>query len=93
MSFYPRKTLVTMNNLDQSMISNLNKSFTSIYKPKSKKTKKIDLKSLGISERDIEYYREIFRLLDVKNKSILSPNDLRAALEMFGYNLKKESVY
>ena len=51
------------------------------------------MQSLGISERDIEYYREIFRLLDVKNKNVLSPNDLRAALEMFGYNLKKESVY
>lgn len=62
------------------MISNLNKSFTSIYKPKSKKSKKVDFKSLGISQRDVDYYREIFRLLDVKNKNILSPNDLRAAL-------------
>ena len=49
--------------------------------------------SVGITEREVEMYKEIFDLFDVNGIGSLSPNDLRNALEMFGYHPKRAIVY
>ena len=49
--------------------------------------------SIGITERDIELYKEVFDLFDIHGVGALNPNDLRNALEMFGYHPKREIVY
>ena len=52
-----------------------------------------DYLSVGITEREIETYKEVFDLFDVNGIGSLSPNDLRNALEMFGYHPKRAIVY
>ena len=49
--------------------------------------------SVGVSERDVEMYKEVFDLFDVHQIGCLTPNDLRNALEMFGYHPKKHLIY
>jgi Ca2+-binding EF-hand superfamily protein len=49
--------------------------------------------SVGVSERDVEMYKEVFDLFDVHRSGNLTPNDLRNALEMFGYHPKKHLIY
>ncbi len=41
----------------------------------------------------MEYYKELFDLFDVKKTGVLTPIDLRALFEMFGYHTRKESIY
>ena len=48
---------------------------------------------VGITEREVEMYKEIFDLFDINGIGSLSPNDLRNALEMFGYHPKRNIVY
>jgi centrin-1 len=49
--------------------------------------------SVGVSERDVEMYKEVFDLFDIHRCGSLTPNDLRNALEMFGYHPKKHLIY
>ena len=49
--------------------------------------------SVGVSERDVEMYKEVFDMFDVQNYGNLTPNDLRNALEMFGFLPKKHLIY
>lgn len=49
--------------------------------------------SVGVTERDVEMYKEVFDLFDVHKIGVLTPNDLRNALEMFGYHPKKHLIY
>ena len=49
--------------------------------------------TVGLSEREVELYKEVFDLFDVQGQGTLSPNDLRNALEMFGYHPKRTIVY
>ena len=49
--------------------------------------------SVGVTERDVEMYKEVFDLFDVHKIGNLTPNDLRNALEMFGYHPKKHLIY
>lgn len=49
--------------------------------------------SVGVSERDVEMYKEVFDLFDIHKCGSLTPNDLRNALEMFGYHPKKHLIY
>ena len=48
---------------------------------------------VGISERDVELFKEVFDLFDVNGIGCLTPIDIRSALEMFGYHPKKQIVY
>ncbi len=69
---------------------------TVIEKRKATTQAKFDPKefvTVGISDRDVELYKEIFDLFDSTGNGLLSPNDLRNALEMFGYHPKKGVVY
>lgn len=52
-----------------------------------------DYISVGVTERDVEMYKEVFDLFDVHKIGNLTPNDLRNALEMFGYHPKKHLIY
>ncbi len=47
----------------------------------------------GMVERDVELYKEVFDMFDVNGIGFLTPNDLRSALEMFGYKPKKLIIY
>ena len=38
-------------------------------------------------------YKEVFDMFDVQNYGNLTPNDLRNALEMFGFLPKKHLIY
>ena len=49
--------------------------------------------SVGVTERDVEMYKEVFDMFDVQNYGNLTPNDLRNALEMFGFLPKKHLIY
>jgi len=49
--------------------------------------------SVGVTERDVEMYKEVFDMFDVQNYGSLTPNDLRNALEMFGFLPKKHLIY
>jgi Ca2+-binding EF-hand superfamily protein len=40
---------------------------------------------LGLEEKDIDFYKEIFDLLDSKGKGYISPNDLKSAMKLFGF--------
>ena len=48
---------------------------------------------VGITERDVELFKEVFDLFDVNGIGCLTPIDIRSALEMFGYHPKKQIVY
>ena len=48
---------------------------------------------MGVSERDVELYKEIFDLFDVSGIGSLTPNDLRLALELFDYKPRKKILY
>ena len=52
-----------------------------------------DYKSVGVTERDIELYKEVFDMFDSSESGILTPSDLRNAFEMFGYHPKRNVVY
>lgn len=52
-----------------------------------------DYISVGVTERDVEMFKEVFDLFDVHKMGNLTPNDLRNALVMFGYNPKKHLIY
>ena len=52
-----------------------------------------DYKIVGVTERDIELYKEVFDLFDTSESGILTPSDLRNAFEMFGYHPKRNVVY
>ena len=73
---------LTATMIERKRVQNLKQSFD----PK-------DYLSVGITEREIEMYKEIFDLFDVNGIGSLSPNDLRNALEMFGYHPKRAIVY
>lgn len=49
--------------------------------------------SLGIEEKDVDFYKEIFDLIDVKSKGYISPNDLKSAMKLFGFEPQKDIVY
>lgn len=49
--------------------------------------------SVGVSERDVELYKEVFDLFDVNNIGCLTPIDVRTALEIFGYSPSRRIVY
>ncbi len=69
---------------------------TTIEKKKTAPQQKFNPKdyvTVGISDRDVELYKEIFDLFDSVGNGLLNPNDLRNALEMFGYHPKKGLVY
>ena len=46
-----------------------------------------------MTERDVEFYKEVFNLFDVNGIGALTPIDVRRALEIFGYNPQKRVVY
>lgn len=52
-----------------------------------------DYKTVGVTERDVELYKEVFDLFDTNENGILTPSDLRNAFEMFGYHPKRPVVY
>ena len=70
----------------------------SIYKKKKKPKKKIkydpkNFVKFGITQKKVDYYKEIFDLFDIKKTGVLTPIDLRSALEMFNYNPRKDIIY
>ena len=52
-----------------------------------------EYKTVGVTERDVELYKEVFDLFDTSESGILTPSDLRNAFEMFGYHPKRNVVY
>lgn len=69
---------------------------------KQKQTKKVlvveefDAKDYvipGVSETEIEVYKEIFDLFSISGTGMLTPLDLRNAMESIGYHPKKNVVY
>ena len=52
-----------------------------------------DYKTIGVTERDVELYKEVFDLLDINEAGNLTPGDLRQAMNMFGYQIKTPQVY
>ena len=49
--------------------------------------------SVGVTERDVEMYKEVFDMFDVNNYGSLAPKDLNSALDMFGFKPKKHLIY
>ena len=45
----------------------------------------------GVTEKDVEVYKEVFDLFSISGTSLLTPMDLRNAMEAFGYHPKKQS--
>ena len=75
-------TSLTGTMIERKKIQNIRQPFN----PK-------DFLYVGITEREVEMYKEIFDLFDINGIGSLSPNDLRNALEMFGYHPKRIIVY
>lgn len=79
---------------------------TSIMSSKSKKMEKFGghqgpekhfdpskYRSAGISERDINIFKEVFDLVDPQDLGVILPNDLRIALNHVGVNFQKRDLY
>lgn len=86
-SSYNPQTQFVATSLTGTMIER--KRITHINTPFNPK----DYLYVGITEREVEMYKEIFDLFDINGIGSLSPNDLRNALEMFGYHPKRTIVY
>lgn len=52
-----------------------------------------DYVSVGVTERDVIMYRELFNLFNVNGLGCLTPVDIRKALQLFDYNAKKNVIY
>jgi len=49
--------------------------------------------SVGVSERDVLMYHELFKLFSGTGIGCLTPGDLKQALQLFDYNAKKNVIY
>ena len=54
---------------------------------------KREMDSLGITENQLIFYQEVFSMFDSQKIGLLSPNDLRVAIETIGYHPKRTTIY
>lgn len=85
----PNSSFLVGNSMTQTTMErkkNLQNQFEQNFDPKN-------YLGVGITERDVELFKEVFDLFDVNGIGCLTPIDIRSALEMFGYHPKKQFVY